>query len=191
MVFVMRLEPTHIIISAQQMWNKAMQRSGRGQAPTSPGSVLKEQEQNQVEGAFPRFCELSFPPFPTSQGHPDWWTSLLQPEPCSQLSAPVLGQDSHPPDQQQPQMAPLSLTFSKLSWAAALSCALSPPHRCPPSPSGSGREGSGICGKPPAWKWCRATGRTISDVGLERRLCIRGVRCWAEALPSDDDTLHK
>lgn len=42
MVFVMRAEPTHIIISAQQMWNKLIQRNGWRQIPASPGSVLKK-----------------------------------------------------------------------------------------------------------------------------------------------------
>lgn len=42
MVFVMRAEPTHIIISAEQMWNKLIQRDGWRQTPASSGSVLKK-----------------------------------------------------------------------------------------------------------------------------------------------------
>lgn len=51
----MRAEPNHIVISAQQMWNKTMQRNGCRQTPASPGSVLK---QNQARGAFPTLCSM-------------------------------------------------------------------------------------------------------------------------------------
>lgn len=111
MVFVMRVEPAHIVISAQQMWNKAMQRNGWRQTPASPGSVLKEYK------SFPSFAlyEVSFPPAPAHQGLLDLPTPLLQDELCSGLSAAVLGQHGRLPDRQQPQTAPLSLSFGKSS----------------------------------------------------------------------------
>lgn len=99
MVFVMRAEPTHIIISAQQMWNKLIQRNGWRQIPASPGSVLKKQKLKHMKGAFLGFalCEASFRPVPTHQGHPDSPTPLLS------LNSALLGQHRHLTESNSPK----------------------------------------------------------------------------------------
>lgn len=51
MMFVMRAEPTHIIISAQQMWNRS---GGLETDPSQPWISAEEAEVKEEKAAFPK-----------------------------------------------------------------------------------------------------------------------------------------
>lgn len=81
MVFVMRAEPTHIIISAQQMWNRYRGMAG-DRLQLALDQCWRSRSNSKRKQTFLSFalCETSFPPAPSHQGHPDSLTPVLQPE---------------------------------------------------------------------------------------------------------------